>query len=92
MTLFVRLSPSDFEDMSCEMVYGQVPPPFEEDPVAKQPCFSEICKFCTSDIYTHTDIYALCENVMFIFLLTKVLSFAGSMANPSSSVCPKLQA
>lgn len=33
----------NFEDMSCEMVYGQVPPPFEEDPVAKQPCFADIC-------------------------------------------------
>ncbi|CAK9167451.1 unnamed protein product [Ilex paraguariensis] len=48
----------NFEDMSCEMVYGQVPPPFEEDPVAKQPCFADIC----------------------------------SLANPSSSVCHKLQA
>lgn len=27
------------------MVYGQVPPPFEEDPVNKQPCFTDICKF-----------------------------------------------
>ncbi|KAM7279374.1 hypothetical protein ACFE04_006508 [Oxalis oulophora] len=33
----------NFEDMSCEMVYGQVPPPFEEDPVAKQPCLADIC-------------------------------------------------
>ncbi|GAB2274228.1 hypothetical protein Dimus_008995 [Dionaea muscipula] len=33
----------NFEDMSCEMVYGQVPPAFEEDPVSKQPCFAEIC-------------------------------------------------
>jgi hypothetical protein len=36
---------ADFEDMSCEMVYGQVPPPFEEDPVVKQPCLADICKF-----------------------------------------------
>uniref|UniRef100_A0A7N1A2C3 Beta-carotene isomerase D27-like C-terminal domain-containing protein n=1 Tax=Kalanchoe fedtschenkoi TaxID=63787 RepID=A0A7N1A2C3_KALFE len=33
----------NFEDMSCEMVYGQVPPAFEDDPVAKQPCFADIC-------------------------------------------------
>ncbi|XP_031377455.1 beta-carotene isomerase D27, chloroplastic isoform X2 [Punica granatum] len=33
----------NFEDMSCDMVYGQVPPPLEEDPVSKQPCFAEIC-------------------------------------------------
>ena len=36
---------SDFEDMSCEMVYGQAPPPFEEDPVSKQPCYATICKY-----------------------------------------------
>ncbi|KAF8379931.1 hypothetical protein HHK36_027396 [Tetracentron sinense] len=48
----------NFEDMSCEMVYGQVPPLFEEDPVSKQPCYTDLC----------------------------------SIANPSSSVCPKLQA
>ncbi|XP_058104969.1 beta-carotene isomerase D27, chloroplastic isoform X1 [Magnolia sinica] len=47
----------NFEDMSCEMVYGQVPPPFEEDPVAKQPCYANMC----------------------------------SIANPSSTICPKLQ-
>eukprot|EP00262_Sarcandra_glabra_P018585 TRINITY_DN6721_c0_g1_i4.p1 TRINITY_DN6721_c0_g1~~TRINITY_DN6721_c0_g1_i4.p1 ORF type:complete len:252 (+),score=24.75 TRINITY_DN6721_c0_g1_i4:304-1059(+) len=34
----------NFEDMSCEMVYGQVPPPFEEDLVSKQPCYANICK------------------------------------------------
>ncbi|XP_058225370.1 beta-carotene isomerase D27, chloroplastic [Rhododendron vialii] len=48
----------NFEDMSCEMVYGQVPPPFEEDPVSKQPCYADIC----------------------------------SIANPNSTMCPKLQA
>ncbi|KAB5573395.1 hypothetical protein DKX38_000589 [Salix brachista] len=48
----------NFEDMSCEMVYGQVPPPFEEDPVAKQPCLADIC----------------------------------TIANPNSSLCPKLEA
>ncbi|KAF5176389.1 beta-carotene isomerase D27 protein [Thalictrum thalictroides] len=48
----------NFEDMSCDMVYGQIPPPFEEDPASKQPCYASIC----------------------------------SLANPNSSVCPKLQA
>ncbi|KAG9445165.1 hypothetical protein H6P81_016505 [Aristolochia fimbriata] len=33
----------NFEDMSCEMVYGRVPPPFEEDPVSKQPCLRDLC-------------------------------------------------
>lgn len=30
--------------MSCEMVYGQVPPPFEEDEVSKQACYKDLCK------------------------------------------------
>lgn len=33
----------NFEDMSCEMIYGQVPPPLEEDAASKQPCFTELC-------------------------------------------------
>ncbi|XP_020589137.1 beta-carotene isomerase D27, chloroplastic-like [Phalaenopsis equestris] len=33
----------NFEDMSCEMIYGQAPPPFEEDPVSKQPCYANMC-------------------------------------------------
>ncbi|EPS62650.1 hypothetical protein M569_12140, partial [Genlisea aurea] len=47
----------NFEDMSCEMKYGQVPPSIEEDPTFKQPCLANSC----------------------------------SVANPDSSVCPKLQ-
>ncbi|KAL8535613.1 hypothetical protein ACS0TY_011298 [Phlomoides rotata] len=47
----------NFEDMSCEMVYGQVPPRFEDDPASKQPCLVDFC----------------------------------SLANPSSSDCPKLR-
>ncbi|GMN31280.1 hypothetical protein TIFTF001_003187 [Ficus carica] len=38
----------NFEDMSCELVYSQVPSPFEEDEVSKQPCFSEICSMANS--------------------------------------------
>lgn len=34
----VTMTPN-FEDMSCEMVYGQAPPPLEEDPALQQPCF-----------------------------------------------------
>lgn len=37
----------NFEDMSCEMIYGQVPPPFEEDPVAKQSCYANICSIAS---------------------------------------------
>ncbi|XP_010909507.1 beta-carotene isomerase D27, chloroplastic [Elaeis guineensis] len=33
----------NFEDMSCDMVYGQVPPPFEEDPVCVQACYADMC-------------------------------------------------
>lgn len=37
----------NFEDMSCEMIYGQVPPPLEEDPVSKQPCYPNLCSMST---------------------------------------------
>jgi hypothetical protein len=30
----------DFETLECEMIFGQEPPPVEEDPVYNQPCFS----------------------------------------------------
>ena len=37
----------NFEDMSCEMIYGQVPPPLEEDPASKQPCYANLCSIST---------------------------------------------
>lgn len=30
----------DFETLECEMIFGQEPPPVEQDPVYNQPCFS----------------------------------------------------
>ncbi|CAN6372619.1 unnamed protein product, partial [Urochloa humidicola] len=36
----VYMSPN-FEDMSCEMIFGQQPP--EDDPALKQPCFRTKC-------------------------------------------------
>ncbi|CAN8240644.1 unnamed protein product [Cochlearia groenlandica] len=33
----------NYEDMSCEMIYGQVPPAFEDDIATKQPCLADIC-------------------------------------------------
>ncbi|XP_047161128.1 beta-carotene isomerase D27, chloroplastic [Vigna umbellata] len=38
----------NFEDMSCDMVYGQAPPTFEDDPVSKQPCYEDICSMAKS--------------------------------------------
>lgn len=29
----------NFEDLSCRMVFGQTPPPLDEDPALTQPCF-----------------------------------------------------
>ena len=34
----------DFEDMSCEMIYGQKPLPLEEDTSLQQPCYASMCK------------------------------------------------
>ncbi|EFN59961.1 hypothetical protein CHLNCDRAFT_133062 [Chlorella variabilis] len=30
----------NFEDLSCEMVFGKRPPPLSEDPAAQQPCLA----------------------------------------------------
>jgi hypothetical protein len=30
----------NFEDLSCEMVFGERPPPLSADPVAAQPCLA----------------------------------------------------
>ena len=33
----------NFEDLSCEMIFGQAPPPLEQDPAYSQPCFVPAC-------------------------------------------------
>ena len=33
----------NFEDLSCEMVFGQVPPPLETEPAYLQPCLASQC-------------------------------------------------
>nr|AFI78797.1 putative D27 family protein [Nitella hyalina] len=40
----------DYEDMSCEMIFGQAPPPPEEDPALKQPCYAAICSTAVPDV------------------------------------------
>ncbi|KAK1271023.1 hypothetical protein QJS04_geneDACA007471 [Acorus gramineus] len=34
----------NFEDMSCEMIFGQNPPEAADDPALKQPCYRMLCK------------------------------------------------
>jgi hypothetical protein len=36
----VTMNP-DFNDLSCRMVFGQIPPPIEQDAVTAERCFSE---------------------------------------------------
>lgn len=38
----------NFEDFSCEMVFGQVPPPLETEAAYQQPCLKEQCPTATS--------------------------------------------
>jgi hypothetical protein len=33
----------NFEDLSCEMIFGVRPPPIEQDTVYNQPCFAHQC-------------------------------------------------
>lgn len=39
----------NFEDMSCEMIFGQLPPSLEEDSSLNQPCYSGICPTSKDD-------------------------------------------
>lgn len=38
----------NYEDLSCELIYGQVPPPLEEDTAFQQPCFTG-CALASKD-------------------------------------------
>lgn len=38
----LKMNPN-FEDLSCEMVFGQLAPPIEEDEAYGQPCFLNQC-------------------------------------------------
>lgn len=33
----------NFDDFSCEMVFGQVPPAFEDEEASRQSCLKHIC-------------------------------------------------
>ena len=39
----------DFEDLSCEMVFGEVPPPIHLDEVYNEPCFTKNCVLADRD-------------------------------------------
>lgn len=41
----------DFETLECNMIFGQAPPPLEDDPVYNQPCFS-VCNIGTGSMPT----------------------------------------
>lgn len=41
----------NYENMSCEMVFGQQPPPLGEDPaLQQQPCYTEICPMAKPEL------------------------------------------
>ncbi|KAK9785096.1 hypothetical protein WJX73_007876 [Symbiochloris irregularis] len=39
----------NFEDLSCEMLFGKPPPPLEEDEAFMQPCFPHVCNIGNRD-------------------------------------------
>lgn len=39
----------NFEDLSCEMVFGELPPPIHEDEVYNEPCFAKNCALANRD-------------------------------------------
>lgn len=40
----------NFEDLSCEMVFGKFPPALEEEPVYHQPCLTSRCAMASSEL------------------------------------------
>jgi hypothetical protein len=37
----------NFEDLSCEMIFGQIPPPLETEAAYQQPCLHDRCELAT---------------------------------------------
>jgi hypothetical protein len=40
----------NFEDMSCEMVFGQLPPPLDTEDAYSHPCLVDHCSMAKSDV------------------------------------------
>jgi Beta-carotene isomerase D27-like, C-terminal len=40
----------NFEDLSCEMIFGQVAPPLETEDAYQQPCLTQICSIGQADV------------------------------------------
>jgi hypothetical protein len=38
----------NFEDLSCEMIFGQVPPPLETEAAYQQPCLATMCSLAAA--------------------------------------------
>jgi hypothetical protein len=52
IVLFIFLF-ADFEDMSCEMIFGQDPPASMDDPSLNQPCYKK-CEYFIAKLLTFT--------------------------------------
>jgi hypothetical protein len=59
---------TDFDDMSCEMIFGQEPPSSTDDPALKQPCY----KLC--------NIILILWLLTFIYIL--IIKMEGEKKNP----------
>jgi hypothetical protein len=55
IVLFIFLF-ADFEDMSCEMIFGQDPPASMDDPSLNQPCYKK-CEYFIA-IFTYINLHA----------------------------------
>lgn len=40
----------NFEDLSCDMIFGQAPPPIKADPAYNQPCFAVQCSIAAGKL------------------------------------------
>lgn len=52
---------ADFDDMSCQMIFGEEPPELLNDPALKQPCF----KLCNTSKHTSFYFVFYCPTVQY---------------------------
>ena len=51
----------NFEDLSCKMVFGQTPPPLEQDDVMGQPCFKQCAVLSSYRVACQLLVKCLCS-------------------------------
>ena len=63
---------ADFDDMSCEMIFGQEPPASIDDTALKQPCY-KLCNYFYARLITFIYDHVIMKPSCFYFGLPSVM-------------------